>query len=149
RSAADAAAARSAAAEWLRSQTGALRSEGERDVKQRIREAVRASEERAGVDTERRVEAETAKLRGELDQRLTNEVAAAREEAERAAAAAAHEAGDEWSRERAELQAELQATRRRLDEAQAQAQAAERRVTQVEEDGRRDLERERELRYRE
>ncbi len=86
RAAADATEARSAAAEWLRSQATALRQEGEREGRSGLEQAVKAAREQGAADAERRLRAAIHKRGAEPAAIATEDRDQTREQRFRAAA---------------------------------------------------------------
>jgi DNA uptake protein ComE-like DNA-binding protein len=138
---------RTAASAWLRSQTEALRSEGEMKARQQLREAVAAAQKHAAAHAESQLAEQAEKLRAQAESRLEKALAAARRTAVQEGKDAYRVREDKLEREKAAIDGELAATRRQLDEARSRAEAAERRAAEIEKKAHRELELERDLRF--
>ena len=96
-----------------------------------------------------RLAAQAERLGKETDARVASEVAAARATADQQSKEALLAREEELVRTHAATEGELAATRRQLEEANARAAAAERRANEIEAESRREVARERELRFQE
>ncbi len=109
--------------------------------------------DRLRADAEERIEAESEKARiaatKAAGERVEREVAAAFATFETEARETLRSREQELIRERAAIEGELAAMRRRFDEAHERAVAAERRAAEIEIESRREIERERESRFQE